>query len=509
MTINTSPIPAGNAIRVPLFYVAFDNSQAAVSDTQASKVLLLGQTLNQLPLQLSEAISVGTVQAATGRGSYIDRMFRTYRLADAASEVWFLPVPDGTGAAAATQILTFLGAVTATSTLALYIAGQPVPVLTLIGTTAAQVATLVAAAVNAALDLPVTAAVIGTGNQSVTLTARHVGALGNAIDVRINYRGLRNGESTPPGLTVALNSPMTGTQDPDLTGVGAIIGDLQFDAIVCPYSSSAALAAMTVMMSFAAGRWSYSRQSYGHVWSAVAGVSTATLPAAAELQAVGAGLNDPHLTVVGYYDSPTPPWEFVADRVATSFPSLSADPGQPTQTLQQTSALAPPASSRFPFAVQNSLLSNGIALSSYDDAGNVYVLRDTTTYQSNAFGTSDLSYTDTETMYLLMEVTRRLKAAVTTKFSRVKIVNDGTAFGPGQPMVTPKMIKAELVAEYASMEDDGLVEDTAVFTAGLKVERDSSNPSRVNILYDPYLVSGLRIFAVLNQFRLLDPALAA
>ncbi len=509
MTINTSPIPAGNAIRVPLFYVAFDNSQAAVSDTQASKVLLLGQTFEQLPLQLAECVSVGLTQNQVGRGSMIDRMFQTYRRGDAFSEVWFLPVPDAAAGVAATQVLTFLGAVSATSTLALYIAGQNVPVLTVAGATAAMVATAVAAAVNAALDLPVTAAVSGTTNQAVTLTARHVGAAGNSIDVRINYRGLRNGESTPPGLTLAISNPMTGAQDPDLTGVAAIIGDLQFDAIVCPYSTSAALAAMTAMMSFAAGRWSYSRQSYGHVWSAVAGISTASEPAAAELQAFGATLNDPHLTVVGYYDSPTPPWEFVADRVATVFPSLSADPAQPTQTLRQTSALAPPASSRFNFATQNFLLRSGVALSSYDDAGNVYVLRDTTTYQSNAFGTSDLSYTDTETLYTLMEVTRRLKAALTTKFARVKIVNDGTNFGPGQPMATPKMIKAELVAGYATMVDAGLVEDIAAFTAATSVERDPQNPSRVNILYAPYLVSGLRIFAVLDQFRLLDPALAA
>jgi len=40
------------------------------------------------------------------------------------------------------------------------------------------------------------------------------------------------------------------------------------------------------------------------------------------------------------------------------------------------------------------------------------------------------------------------------------------------------------------------------FKANLIVERDSNNPNRVNVLYPPDVVNQLRIFAVLNQFRL-------
>jgi phage tail sheath gpL-like len=52
------------------------------------------------------------------------------------------------------------------------------------------------------------------------------------------------------------------------------------------------------------------------------------------------------------------------------------------------------------------------------------------------------------------------------------------------------------------MEEVGLVENAKLFAKYLIVERDSTNPNRVNVLLPPDLVNQLRIFALLNQFRL-------
>ena len=52
------------------------------------------------------------------------------------------------------------------------------------------------------------------------------------------------------------------------------------------------------------------------------------------------------------------------------------------------------------------------------------------------------------------------------------------------------------------MEQVGLVENAALFAKYLIVERDASNPNRVNVLLPPDLVNQLRVFAVVNQFRL-------
>ena len=46
------------------------------------------------------------------------------------------------------------------------------------------------------------------------------------------------------------------------------------------------------------------------------------------------------------------------------------------------------------------------------------------------------------------------------------------------------------------------MENAELFAEHLVVERDLNDPSRVNVLFPPDYINGLRIFALLNQFRL-------
>jgi phage tail sheath gpL-like len=64
------------------------------------------------------------------------------------------------------------------------------------------------------------------------------------------------------------------------------------------------------------------------------------------------------------------------------------------------------------------------------------------------------------------------------------------------------VIRGELLAAYSDMELDGIVENAKAFAAALIVERDTNNPNRVNVLLPPDYVNQLRVFALLNQFRL-------
>jgi phage tail sheath gpL-like len=54
------------------------------------------------------------------------------------------------------------------------------------------------------------------------------------------------------------------------------------------------------------------------------------------------------------------------------------------------------------------------------------------------------------------------------------------------------------------MEFDRLVEDADAMAKATIVERNARYPNRLDVLWAPYLVSGLRIVALLNQFRLLS-----
>lgn len=78
-----------------------------------------------------------------------------------------------------------------------------------------------------------------------------------------------------------------------------------------------------------------------------------------------------------------------------------------------------------------------------------------TTYQKNSYGDEDDSYLQVETLFSLMFVTRYLRTAVTSKFGRMKLAADGTRFAPGQPIVTPNIIKADQIAEYQTLVFNG------------------------------------------------------
>ncbi|WP_045757492.1 phage tail sheath C-terminal domain-containing protein, partial [Xanthomonas albilineans] len=169
------------------------------------------------------------------------------------------------------------------------------------------------------------------------------------------------------------------------------------------------------------------------------------------------------------------------------------------------SGLLPPrAGNRFLFEDRQALLNFGIA-TSFVSGGQLRVERAITTYQQNSFGAPDSSYLDSETLHTSAYVLRALKSVITSKYPRHKLADDGTRFAAGQAIVTPAVIKGELCAIYGQMEYMGIVENLDTFKQHLIVERDPRDPNRVNVLFPPDYVNQLRVFAVLNQFRLQYP----
>jgi hypothetical protein len=118
-----------------------------------------------------------------------------------------------------------------------------------------------------------------------------------------------------------------------------------------------------------------------------------------------------------------------------------------------------------------------------------------------------------ETLATLAEVTRRLKAATTQKFPRAKLADDGTRFGPGQPVVMPTVYKAEIIAQYRQMEFDGLVEDADAMANTTIVERKArrSAPARraVGTLPGQGLVHRRAAQSVPSAVRRGEPAVPA
>ena len=492
MTVSFNTIPAN--VRVPLFYAEVDNSQAGYF-SQALRTLIIGQKLAAGVAAADTPILVSrTDEAKTqfGIGSMLARMHDVYRANDSFGEVWCLPLADNGAGVAASGTLTVTGPATAAGTVNLYVGSQRVQV----AVAAADAATAIAAAINAAINadttLPVTATVL-TG--VVTVTAKHKGTLGNAIKLQLNYRGYAGGESTPAGVAVAVVAMSGGTADPTLTTALAAMGDEEYDFIVMPYTDSTSLDALKTVMNDSTGRWAYNRQLYGHVYAAKA-------DSFANLVTLGGARNDQHASIAGYETGvPNTPWEYAAAYGARNAVFLAADPARPTQTGELVGILPAPAGSRFIMTERQTLLNSGIA-TSYVGGGAVRIERAITSYQKNTWNQADPSYLDSETLHTLAYVLRRLRYNVTQKYPRHKLANDGTRFGAGQAIVTPSVVRGEILSEYAAMEEMGIVENAKEFAKHLIVERDANDPNRLNVLYPPDLVNQLRVFAVLAQFRL-------
>jgi phage tail sheath gpL-like len=129
--------------------------------------------------------------------------------------------------------------------------------------------------------------------------------------------------------------------------------------------------------------------------------------------------------------------------------------------------LAPDLADRFELTERNNLLYSGISTYTVADDGTVNVENIITTYQKNSYGDEDDSYLQVETLFSLMFVTRYLRTAVTSKFGRMKLAADGTRFAPGQPIVTPNIIKADQIAEYQTLVFNGYAQDAEAFAKNI------------------------------------------
>lgn len=494
MSVSFNYIPQN--VRVPLFYAEVDNSQAGYF-TQQNRTLLIGQMITGNPGVANIPVLVSRTDTAKqlfGVGSMLAKMHEFARLQDPFGEIWCLPLADPTGTNAAGTI-TITGPATAAGTMNLYIGATKIQAAVLSGDSATAIATALAAAINADTSLPVTAS---PAAGVITLTARHKGTLGNDILVQMNYRGVAGSESTPAGVTVAIVAMATGTGVPTLTTAIANMGDNEYDFIIHPYSDSTSLDAFATAMNDSSGRWAWNRQIYGHCYTAMRG-------AFAALQSAGVLRNDQHTTIAGFEAAvPNPAWEYAAAYGARNAVYINADPARPTQTGELVGILPAPAQSRFIQTERQTLLSSGIA-TSYVGGGAVRIERAITSYQKNLWNQSDPSYLDSETLHTLAYILRRLRYAITQKYPRHKLADDGTRYGAGQAIVTPAVIRGELIAEYARMEDLGVVENADAFKKNLIVERPESDPNRLNVLLPPDIVNQLRVFAVLAQFRLQYP----
>ena len=479
MSISFNQIP--NNTRIPFFFAEFDNSNAVQgAQAQAYKALIIGQRLSTGTIAAATPVQVTSpAQAALyfGAGSMLADMIAAFLANNTSTELWAIAADDAGGGAQAAGSFKMVGTATAAGTLAFYIGGKLYALAVASGDTPATMATNLAALITADTSAVVTAVVNGSDTAKVDVTYKHKGLVGNYLDLRINYDP---SDALPAGVTgVTVVQPSGGTTNPTLTSLIAAMGAVSYNILAFPYTDATSLTAIETEL---ATRWGPSQQLDGVAF----GASNVSQSAAATL---GNSRNSPYFSIASTYGSPTPIWQYAAMIAANAAFYGAIDPARPFQTLPLIGALAPLVKDRLTNDERNLLLYDGIATLTVDAGGVVRIERLITTYKTNALGAADPSYLDVTTLLTNSYLRWDFRNYWLRKYPRHKLANDGTRYGAGQKIVTPSLGKAEAITKFREWEELGLVEDFASFKAGLIVERNKSNPNRLDFFMPPNLVN--------------------
>ncbi len=482
-------IPDG--ILVPGYYAEFSNRLAVTGVVNLPRrILLVGQRLSAGTVEegvLTRIYDGPTADGLFGRGSPLAEMARAAKKANRFTEMWAIALDEASAGAKAAGNVSFSGTATQAGTLRFRIGGKAVSVGVSVGDTATEVATAFIAAVQAKTDLAVAAAVNGTHDYQADLTCKWKGASGNYVDVRLNYF---QGEATPAGIVPTITALSAGATNPDAADAIAAMGPGWFTHIAVQWSDSSTTSAMESELLDRSGP---TVQKGGRAFYGVSGTLSA-------MNTLVSARNSRFSVMLCTGKSPTPPWIDAA--IACAVRALEPDPARPSQTLLLTGMDAPAETDRLTFEERNLLLAAGGATFYVDDAGLCRIERLVTTYKTNELSVPDPSYRDVETGETLDAIRFSIGARLKQVYPRHKLADDGTNYGPGQPIVTPSLFKAEILHAYKQMEQLGWVQDYEGFAEELDPVRDETDRSAINAVMGPRLVSGFRISNVQFQFRL-------
>ena len=506
MSISFGEIPADNL--VPMFMTEFDNSNAAKGGAMPWKNLLIGQALS------ANSANTGTLKLITsdeqadalyGAGSQIARMIRAFRKNTRNSELWALAVADGTTAAEGSIAVSFAGSAAVapkSGAIRLMIGGQSVAADVVAGKTAAEVAAAIAAAINENQQLPVVAE---ASSSTVTLTAKNGGTCGQGIDIRYNHY---QGQELPQGVQLAITAMTGGGSDTSYVtaNVANIIRGTWFNAIVAGSDDATNVAEIKRILD---DRWTATVQQTGVLFFSLNGCSvtisdgttdygTASLDALMER---GGDLNSQVVCLPSLPETPTPGFEVAAAVLGCVSPKALNDPAQPLSNWAVAGIVAPRETDREDLEGNNLLLKAGCALLTCGNDGTVYLKRMVTTYKTNPAGAKDASYQQLEKVFTLSFLRWDWNNYLAGRYPHAKLADDGTDFGPGQVIMTPKLGEAELLGRYEYWISKGLVQDYAAFKANLVVARDPDDDTALQFLIPADLIDQFFIGKSKIQFK--------
>lgn len=480
-----------NDVRRPQVLIEIDSSRAVQGPAiKSPKILVVGMRKagGEVPALVPiRARSEDQVASYFGANSQIAQQAKALFANNKVDEVTFIGINEPGGGSDAVGTITVTGPATAAGTIYLYVGGKRFQIAVASGDSASTIATAIQTELAADTEIPFDVTVL---SEVVTLTAGHAGTWANNYDVRANY--YIEDEEFPAGVGLTIVEPTGGTGATDPSGVWDKLGETQYDHIVMPTLTTADLTAVEAQLD---ELWGPLEQREAHVWMSV-------YDTYANLATLGSGENSEHVTVIGATNMPSPTYMTAAAFCGMATRSLAIDPARPLQTLTVNGLLPPAKSNQLTRDERELLLKDGITTFAVNQSGEIVVERVITTYQQNDFGADSTAFLDVNTKATVSYLRYALRNRLQLRYPRHKLAKDGAVVRPGSAMVTPNMLRGEIIGWFKELEEIGLVEQVDQFARDLIVEINASDPNRVDVQLAPDLVNQLRIFAIQLQFIL-------
>ncbi len=441
--------------KVPGCYCEIDNSLASAGLSGKPSVgLLIGQALdgtlgkNTLSGVISDA---DQLIALAGEGSELHRLAKAWKEKNTANKLYVI-APDQSEGVAAVYKLTLTAEDVKAGMVNLMIAGREVRLTVNEGDEVADITAALIEKINANRQIPATAAEVSDKPAELTLTAKHKGEAGNYIDIRFDYY---EGEETAAGVKASVTQETKGSGNVSLAATIAAIGDGYFTDIVTSYTDAANVRLLKTELS---RRYNAMVCNESVVYYTLKGTLNEMLTGVD-------GVNHQCVSPIMDYKSPNLPAK----------EELTADE-------------------------RNMLLEAGISTLVTNASEQTAIEREVTSYRYNDRGVANDSYFDLPTVKTLIYLRYSYRDRILNKYGRYKLADDGYDVQPGQAIVTPSILTAEVIALAEDWQAAGLVEDISAFKESIISMIDSSDKNRVNQLFQPNIMNNLRLVAGKLQY---------
>ena len=428
-------------------------------------------------------LSLGDIQTRAGRGSMAAIMYEAITRTSGAVEIFWGPLVDNAGGVVATKTLTVAVTTVLAGTVSLYVAGRKITTAVTAGMTNAQIATAIAAAITANLDCSMTAE--ATTNV-VTLTARNKGLAPQGINIALDLES-DDLAAEPSGVSIAIANVTAGTTDPLLATALGLLGDMFYTVIASPYNSAVTLAEIDAAWTTRVG------PDVKRPFIAIAGYADTLANFTSALSA----RNSPGVTMVPVEGSPSHPWEIAAVVAGLLARNNDARPGVPVRGYKLTGVRTNPAYANWTGAQKDSIVVAGGSWTKADATGAILIGDLVTTYKTNAQGVADAGdyWRFTSTLSNIQAKIYSIDYLINSSpYINAVILDDASISGKSY-VVRPKTLKADLIGLVDSWVENGWTKNRAAVVAGIVVEIDSVNPTRLNCYVPDVIAAGLRIIA--------------